>query len=76
MKTNFDHLKTIRKPTLPGPRVHGGRKNRLEQWIEDEWRDEARTMNELQDRGIVSDEAVLAADVCDFDAEKAIAMLT
>ncbi len=50
--------------------------NALEKWIEEGWHDEAQTMNYLQDNGIVSDNAVTAADVCREDAEKAVTILS
>ena len=49
--------------------------NALEKYIEDGWHDEDQVMNYLQDAGIVSDNAVCAADVCSEDAEKALTIL-
>jgi len=45
--------------------------NALELWMSTQFRTERAIMNELQEAGIVSDNAVYAADVCDGDAEKA-----
>lgn len=50
--------------------------NALEKWLEDGWHDEAQTMNYLQDNGIVSDNAVTAADVCREDTKNQTKMLT
>lgn len=49
--------------------------NKLVQYIEESWSDEVKTMNDLQDEGIVSDNAVQAKDVSDEDAEKAVEWL-
>jgi hypothetical protein len=49
--------------------------NDLQKYIEESWSDEVKTMNDLQDRGIVSDNAVQAKDVCAEDAKKAVKFL-
>lgn len=49
--------------------------NLLEKYIQESWSDEVKTMNDLQDRGIVSDNAVMAKDVYKECAEKAVAMI-
>jgi hypothetical protein len=49
--------------------------NDLQKYIEESWSDEVKTMNDLQNRGIVSDNAVMAKDVCAEDAEKAVKFL-
>lgn len=49
--------------------------NKLEEYIFESWSDEIKTMNDLQDRGIVSDNAINAKDVCSKDAERAIEFL-
>lgn len=49
--------------------------NELEKHIEESWSDEIKTMNDLQDCGIVSDNAVRAGDVCAEDAKKAVEWL-
>jgi len=49
--------------------------NDLQKYIEESWSDEVKTMNDLQDRGIVSDNAVSAKDVCAEDAKKAVEFL-
>lgn len=49
--------------------------NLLEKYIQESWSDEIKTMNDLQDRGIVSDNAVMAKDVCNSDATKAVNFL-
>jgi hypothetical protein len=49
--------------------------NDLQKYIEESWSDEVKTMNDLQDRGIVSDNAVKAKDVCNEDAKLAIEIL-
>ena len=46
--------------------------NKLEEYISESWSDEVKTMNDLQDRGIVSDNAILAKDLCESEAEKAV----
>jgi hypothetical protein len=49
--------------------------NDLEKHIEESWSDEVKTMNDLQDHGVVSDNAVDAKNVCAEDAKKAIEWL-
>lgn len=49
--------------------------NLLEKYIQESWSDEVKTMNDLQDRGIVSDNAVMPKDICESDAIKAINFL-
>jgi hypothetical protein len=49
--------------------------NDLQKYIEESWSDEVKTMNDLQDRGIVSDNALMAKDVCAEDAKKAVKFL-
>jgi hypothetical protein len=49
--------------------------NDLQKYIEESWSDEVKTMNDLQDRGIVSDNAVKPKDVCAEDAKKAVKFL-
>lgn len=49
--------------------------NDLQKYIEESWSDEVKTMNDLQDRGIVSDNAVKAKDVSSEDAKKAVKFL-
>lgn len=46
--------------------------NDLQKHIEESWSDEVKTMNDLQENGIVSDNAVRAEDVCAEDAKKAV----
>jgi hypothetical protein len=49
--------------------------NDLQKYIEESWSDEVKTMNDLQNRGIVSDNAVIAKDVSSEDAKKAVEFL-
>ncbi len=49
--------------------------NDLKKHIEESWSDEVKTMNDLQNNGIVSDNAVEAKNVCAEDAKKAIEWL-
>jgi hypothetical protein len=49
--------------------------NDLQKHIEESWSDEVKTMNDLQEKGIVSDNAIRAEDVCVEDAKKAIEWL-
>jgi hypothetical protein len=49
--------------------------NDLQKYIEESWSDEVKTMNDLQDRGIVSDNALMAKDVCSEDAKKSVKFL-
>lgn len=49
--------------------------NKLEEYIFESWSDEVRTMNDLQDRGIISDNSVNSKDVCSEDAKKAVEFL-
>jgi hypothetical protein len=51
------------------------KQNKLIEYIEKSWSDEVKTMNDLQDHGIVSDNAVMAKDVSSEDAEKAVKFL-
>jgi hypothetical protein len=46
--------------------------NKLVQYLKDKRLNETSAMNLLQDIGIISDNAVYAAEVCDDDAEKAV----
>lgn len=46
--------------------------NDLQKYIEESWSDEVRTLNDLHDHGVVSDNAVKAEDVCVEDAKKAV----
>ena len=49
--------------------------NDLERYIFESWSDEIKTMNDLNDYGIISDNAVMAKDVCKEDAMKAVEFL-
>ena len=49
--------------------------NLLEEFIKEHGMDSLRTFNTLQDEGLVSDNAVFAADVCKADCELAVAYL-
>jgi len=49
--------------------------NKLVKHIEESWSDEVKTMNDLHDHGVVSDNAVMAKDVCEEDAKKAVEWL-
>ena len=49
--------------------------NKLEEYIAESWSDEVKTMNDLQDNGIISDNSIMAKDVCDSEAKKAIEWL-
>jgi hypothetical protein len=49
--------------------------NDLQKYIEESWSDEVKTMNDLQNHGIVSDNAVMAKDVSSEDAKKAVKFL-
>lgn len=49
--------------------------NTLEKYIAESWSDEVKTMNDLQDKGIVSDNCVDAKDVYEECAKKAVAMI-
>ena len=49
--------------------------NDLENYIFESWSDEVKTMNDLHDFGIISDNAVNAKDVCKEDATKAVEFL-
>lgn len=49
--------------------------NKLEEYIAESWSDEVKTMNDLQDNGIISDNSIMAKDVCDSEAKKAVEWL-
>lgn len=49
--------------------------NKLEEYIAESWSDEVKTMNDLQDFGVISDNSVMAKDVCDTEAKKAVEWL-
>ena len=49
--------------------------NKLEQYICESWSDEVKTMNDLHDYGLISDNAVMAKDVCNEDAKRAVEFL-
>lgn len=49
--------------------------NILEKWIEFQGEDEAEVMDLLQNAGVVSDNAVVAGDVCEADAKRAVEFL-
>lgn len=49
--------------------------NALENYIFESWSDEIKTMNDLHDRGVISDNAVMAKDVCNEDAKRAVDFL-
>ena len=49
--------------------------NKLEEYIAESWSDEVKTMNDLQDNGIISDNSIMAKDVCESEAKKAVEWL-
>ena len=49
--------------------------NKLEEYIAESWSDEVKTMNDLQDNGIISDNSIMAKDVCKSEAKKAVEWL-
>jgi hypothetical protein len=49
--------------------------NDLQKYIEESWSDEVKTMNDLHERGVISDNAILAKDVCNEDAKRAVEFL-
>ena len=49
--------------------------NKLEEYIAESWSDEVKTMNDLQDNGIISDNSIMAKDVCETEAKKAVEWL-
>jgi hypothetical protein len=49
--------------------------NKLEEYIAESWSDEVKTMNDLQDFGVISDNSIMAKDVCDTEAKKAVEWL-
>ena len=49
--------------------------NKLEEYIAESWSDEVKTMNDLQDFGVISDNAVMAKDLCESEAKKAVEWL-
>ena len=49
--------------------------NDLERYIFESWSDEIKTMNDLHDYGIISDNAVMSKDVYKEDATKAVEFL-
>lgn len=46
--------------------------NSLEKHIFESWSDEIKVMNDLQESGVISDNAINAKDVCQEDAKKAV----
>lgn len=50
--------------------------NKLEIWLLEYGADPVKTMNDLQDHGLISDNAVWPCDVADIDFEKAKQFLT
>lgn len=53
----------------------GSQMNKLEEYIEKSWSDEVKTMNDLQDFGVISDNSIMAKDVCESEAKKAVEWL-
>ena len=49
--------------------------NKLEEYIAESWSDEVKTMNDLQDNGIISDNSIMAKVVCESEAKKAVEWL-
>jgi len=49
--------------------------NDLQKYIEESWSDEVKTMNDLHERGVISDNAIMAKDVCNEDAKRAVEFL-
>ena len=49
--------------------------NKLEEYIAESWSDEVKTMNDLQDFGVISDNSIMAKDVCESEAKKAVEWL-